>query len=56
MLQDDQVFTTRWPLGKIVGVHKGADGVVRVVSVKTATGVYRRPAVKVALLMPELSN
>jgi len=32
----------QWALGKIEEIHPGQDGVVRVVSVKTATGTLKR--------------
>ena len=32
---------TNWPLGIVVEVYRGQDGLVRVVSVKTSRGVYR---------------
>ena len=43
---DDDMSNKRWNLGRIVKVNKGKDGVVRVATVKTAKGVYTRPAVK----------
>ena len=43
---DDDMSSKRWNLGRIVKVNKGKDGVVRVATVKTAKGVYTRPAVK----------
>jgi cell shape-determining protein MreC len=30
----------KWPLGRIVEVHAGRDGLVRVVAVKTATNTH----------------
>ena len=39
-----------WPKGMIVATHPGRDGITRVVTVKTASGLYRRPVVKVAKL------
>ncbi|XP_058449236.1 uncharacterized protein LOC131429202 [Malaya genurostris] len=40
----------RWKLGRIVELHPGKDGVVRVVTVKTATGSLTRPVEKLCLL------
>ena len=34
----------RWPLGRVLNVFPGQDGVVRVVDVKVRGKVYRRPA------------
>jgi len=42
--QDTQPL--QWPLARITAVHPGKDGVVRVVDIKTSTGTYTRPAVK----------
>ncbi|KAJ8980855.1 hypothetical protein NQ317_008914 [Molorchus minor] len=39
-----------WPLGIITEAFSGKDGQVRVVSVKTKTGIYKRPVVKVCPL------
>jgi len=39
-----------WPLGKIVEVYPGKDGITRVVDVKTAVGVYKRPVSKICRL------
>ncbi|XP_055543544.1 uncharacterized protein LOC129729089 [Wyeomyia smithii] len=32
----------QWPMGRVLQLHPGTDGLVRVVSVKTSTGVFRR--------------
>lgn len=39
-----------WPLGRIIQVHPGPDEVVRVVTVRTAEGVFKRPTVKITKL------
>lgn len=45
-----------WPRGVIDRVYPGGDGSVRVVDVRTASGVMKRPAHKICLLLrPELS-
>ncbi len=36
----------------MVNVHPGEDGKVRVVTVKTAKGTYKRPVIKTALILP----
>ncbi|XP_011858173.1 PREDICTED: uncharacterized protein LOC105555742 [Vollenhovia emeryi] len=41
---------SRWPLARIVRVHPGSDGHVRVATVKTASTELRRPIVKLVLL------
>ena len=52
LLKENSLIPTKWPLGKIVDVNPAKDGIVRVVTVKTATGTYKRPTVKVAVLLP----
>jgi len=39
-----------WKLGRITEVHPGQDGVVRVATVKTTTGLLKRPTVKLCPL------
>jgi hypothetical protein len=50
LLKEDNLPPSQWCLGRITELHPGNDGVVRVVSVKTKNGVYKRPLVKVCLL------
>ena len=52
-LRDEPTAPTRWPLARVVDVHPGEDGKVRVVTVKTAKGIYKRPVVKVIPLIQE---
>lgn len=47
IIADNDLAPTHWKKGRIQQVHPGADNVVRVVTVKTASGVYKRPAVKI---------
>jgi hypothetical protein len=39
-------------MANVVDTHPGKDGLVRVATVKTATGIYKRPTAKLALLIP----
>ncbi|XP_052567677.1 uncharacterized protein LOC128093865 [Culex pipiens pallens] len=51
LIKDDNLPPTQWPLGRITHVHPGKDGVVRVVTLKTATSdAVVRPVAKIALL------
>ena len=52
VLREDGMVPTRWPLAKIIKVHTGCDGTVRVVTLKTCDGTYTRPVTKFALLIP----
>ena len=44
---------TEWRLGRIVDIHPGPDNIVRVVSVHTQDGIYKRPVVKLVRLPVE---
>lgn len=46
----DECLVTRWRMGRVVETHPGSDGLVRVVSVQTATGIIKRSVVKLCLL------
>ena len=43
---------TKWPIAKVVETYPGRNGLVRVAAVKTATGTYKRPITKLAVLVP----
>ena len=51
-LRDEGLFPTKWPLARVIAVHPGKDGLVRVITVKTAKGIYKRPVTKAALVLP----
>ena len=51
-LHEDGPIPARWPLDRVVAIHPGKDGLVRVVTVKTSKGTYKRPVTKVALILP----
>ena len=44
---------TKWPLARIIKVHPGEDGKVRIVTVRTSRGVYNRLVVKVVPFIHE---
>ncbi|KAF2892815.1 hypothetical protein ILUMI_13358 [Ignelater luminosus] len=50
LLKEDNIPPMQWRLGRITAVHPGKDSVVRVVSVRTKTGVTKRALSKVCLL------
>lgn len=50
LLQQANTPPLQWPLGLIVEIFPGRDGVVRVVSVKTKNGIFKRPVIKVCPL------
>ena len=43
----------KWPLARVLTTHTGNDGLVRVITVKTSIGTYRRPVTKVVPLSTE---
>ena len=51
-LREDGLVPTTWPLARVVAVYPGSDGLVRVVSLKTSKGLYKRFVTKVVLLLP----
>ena len=52
MLQESRTVPTKRPLGRVIVTHPGKDNLVRVVTVKTAQEIYKRPVSKVAVLLP----
>jgi len=42
--KEDYVPPTKWMLGRIVKVHPGGDGIIRIVTLRTSTGIeMQRP-------------
>ncbi|XP_072760780.1 uncharacterized protein [Anoplolepis gracilipes] len=50
LLRNENTLLSRWPLARIIHVHPGNDGLVRVVTVRTAASEFTRPVVKLVLL------
>ncbi|XP_012285896.1 uncharacterized protein LOC105702705 [Orussus abietinus] len=55
LIKDERLPPTRWALARIIATHPGADGLVRVVTLQTATTTLRRPIAKVCPLPLEPS-
>jgi len=54
IIKEDNLPPTKWSLGRITQVHPGRDGVIRVVTVRTAADTeFKRPAVKLCALPNE---
>ena len=51
-VHEDGLVATKWPLARVVQTYPGADGKVRVVTVRTSRGLYKRPVTKIALILP----
>ncbi|XP_011863339.1 PREDICTED: uncharacterized protein LOC105559543, partial [Vollenhovia emeryi] len=43
LVTDERYSPAKWPLARVVELHKGPDGLTRVVTLRTATSTYRRP-------------
>lgn len=56
VLHEDNVPPMCWRLGRITKLHPGADGLVRVVIVKTKNGLFKRSVHKLSVLPIEVSN
>ena len=56
VIKDDNLPPLRWLLGRVVEVHPGADGIIRTVRLKTATGHLDRNVKKLAPLPIETPN
>ena len=50
IMKSDKTFSCHWPLARILETFSGDDGLVRVAQIRTATGTYKRPVTKLALL------
>lgn len=50
LIKNELSAPLHWPLGRIIELHPGADGIVRVATVKTAKGIFKRPLVKLCPL------
>ena len=50
LVVDHSTPTGSWPLGRVIKIFPGADGVVRSAEVQTKFGTVKRPVAKIALL------
>lgn len=50
LIKDDNRNIQQWPLGRIIETHPGSDGLVRVVTLKTQSGLLKRPIHKLSPL------
>ena len=50
-MTEDNLSPTIWPLAKVIRVHAGSDGHVRVVTIQAKSSTFKRPVHKVALLL-----
>lgn len=50
LMRRPNVPPTVWKMARVEAIHPGEDGVVRVVTVRTQDGTYKRPVVQLAIL------
>lgn len=50
LVKEDDLPPSRWLLGRVVAKHPGADGITRVVSLRTKTTVIKRSISKICIL------
>ncbi|XP_055632506.1 uncharacterized protein LOC129772981 [Toxorhynchites rutilus septentrionalis] len=50
VISDNNLPRNCWPKGRIISTKVAADGQVRQATVQTSTGIYERPAVKLAVI------
>nr|XP_012136214.1 PREDICTED: uncharacterized protein LOC105661951 [Megachile rotundata] len=50
VIKEDNLPPLRRCLGRVTEVHQGKDGEIRVVTIRTATGTYKRPVTKICIL------
>lgn len=55
-VRSDNTPPTQWPLGRIVKVYVGPDGLVRSVDVTVKRKIFRRPIVKLVLLPTDVDT
>lgn len=50
IVKEDNVPVCKWPLGRIIKIYPGKDKIIRVVDVKTQTGIFKRTISRLCLL------
>lgn len=50
VIREENVPPLNWVMGRIVEKHPGSDGIVRVVTIRTPTGVVKRSVSKISIL------
>ncbi|GFW30303.1 integrase catalytic domain-containing protein [Trichonephila clavipes] len=50
IIKEENILPATWPLGKVIETHPGKDGVVRVVTLRTVKGRFKRPIHKICKL------
>lgn len=50
LVKEDNLPPGKWAMGRVIETHPGSDGYVRVTTIKTQTGIVKRPVVKLSPL------
>jgi hypothetical protein len=50
LINEDNLPPQQWLLGRIIQLHPGKDGITRVVSIKTTSGVLKRAVNRISIL------
>ncbi|CAB0033517.1 unnamed protein product [Trichogramma brassicae] len=53
LVKNESTPCARWPMAKVTEVHPGRDGLVRVATVATSSGSYKRPVVKLVKIVDQ---
>ena len=53
LLKDNELFNRSWPLARVIEVHAGTDGLVRVVTLQKERGIYKRSIHRLVPLLQE---
>ncbi|XP_049886864.1 uncharacterized protein LOC126381435 [Pectinophora gossypiella] len=56
VIKDDHLPPLKWKLGRVMAVHAGSDGVVRVADIRTSSGVIRRALNRICPLFQNIYN
>lgn len=54
LLHEDNVPPMHWIMGRIVETHPGTDGLIRVVTVRTSSGLFKRAIARISILPVEV--
>ena len=50
IIMSENISPSHWPIGRVIDVHPGSDGLIRVSTIKTQNSTLKRPIVKLILL------
>lgn len=56
LLKEDNLPPLRWITGRVIELHPGSDGIIRVVTVKTAHSTFKRSVTKLCILPIDVAS